>query len=105
MNILFGSRQLTERCDSRRWCGHSLIRRRGARQSEERFHGAFELLEMIFERRSYRIQPMRSAQVVLEIIARRHRIDPELDDVQTRVRCELHLPQDLLGVIRMLGKN
>src|SRR2546423_15225514 len=60
---------------------------------------------MIFEGRSYRVQPMGTAQVIFEVVTRQHRIDTELDDVQPRVRRELYLPQDLLGVIRMLGKN
>src|SRR2546421_8289055 len=60
---------------------------------------------MIFEGRRYGIEPMRTAQVIFEVVTWQHRIDAELDDVQTRVRRELHFPQDLLRVIRMLGKN
>ena len=60
---------------------------------------------MSVERRSYRIQPMRTAQVIFQVIAWHYGIDAELDDVQTRVRRELHLSQNLFGVIRMLGKN
>ena len=60
---------------------------------------------MIFEGRCYGIQPMGTAQVIFEVVTRQHRIDTELDDVQPRVRRELYLPQDLFGVIRMLGEN
>ena len=51
---------------------------------------------MIFQRRRYRIQPMGATKVIFEIIARFDGVDPELDDVQTRVRGELHFSQDLL---------
>jgi hypothetical protein len=83
----------------------SLAASAAAGQSEQCFHRALELIEMTFQRWSHRIDPMRPAQVIFEIVARDYRVDAELDDVQTRVRRELHLAQHLLGVIRVLGKN
>jgi len=60
---------------------------------------------MILQRRRNRVEPVRATQVVFEIVTWRDGIDAELDNVQARVRGQLHFPQDLLGVVRMLGKN
>ena len=74
-------------------------------QSEQRFHRASELVEMIFQWRRDRIQPMGTAQVVFKVIARRNGIDAKLDDVQMRVRRQLHFAQHLFGIIRVLRED
>ena len=60
---------------------------------------------MIFQGRRHRVEPVRAAQVIFEIVAGRDGVDSKLNDVQTRIGGELHLTQDLLGIIRVFRKN
>jgi len=60
---------------------------------------------MPFQRRSQRVEPVRGAEIVFQIVVREHILDAKLDDVQMCVSSELDFSQDLLGSVCMRREN
>jgi len=52
-----------------------------------------------------RVEPVRRAQIVTEIVAQRHVFDPQPDNWQVRIDRELDFAQHLFRAVRVPGKN
>jgi hypothetical protein len=60
---------------------------------------------MFRQRRRKRVEPVRCAQVITEIVAQRNVGEAQSHDRQMAIYRELHFAEHLLGLIRMARKN
>ena len=56
---------------------------------------------MLFQWPRGRVKPVRSAEVIPEIVVKSHFLDSEIDDGQTHMGSQLQFAQDLFGTIRI----
>ena len=94
----------------KRLCGwgsgrHCGLRRLYNRSIEERLNRRGQSSKMVFQRWSQRINPVRRAKEIFEIVVKMNVLDPKLNDVQVRVCRELDFAQDLLGIIRVYRED
>jgi len=72
---------------------------------EQRFHAGCELVDVAFQRRAQRVQPMRRADEILERLGGHRVFDAEGDDVDPFVDGPLHFPLDLRRGVRVAAED